>query len=202
MVPDCQLFVNGIEETDVQTGNPGDLYFLPTVAAIARQPNRIRTVFHLTPSLHKLAIYRLLVKERGVIRELVIDDYVPVFADTGRPVFCKANGREVWVMLMEKAWAKLKGSYGAILTGCPHEVLTTFCIGPCLSYELTHKSTEFEARLWQDLVYANKRRYIVCATSSISPKLSSLPERRIFTLLGLSENKGNAQLRLHNYWSE
>jgi hypothetical protein len=140
IVPDCLLFEGGIEETDVQTGNLGDVYFLPTVAALARHPNRIRTIFHLSPSIEKQGIYCLLVKSGGIVRELVIDDYVPVYSDSGRPAFCKSNGREVWVMLLEKAWAKLKGSYGSMLIGCPHEVLNAFCIGPCLSYDLTHKS--------------------------------------------------------------
>lgn len=142
IVDDCLLFEGGIEETDVQAGNIGDVYFLPTVAALARYPNRIRTVFYHAPAIHKQGIYCLLVKQGGMVREMVIDDHVPVFRDSGRPAFCKANGREVWVMLLEKAWAKLKGSYGAMLTGCPHEVLTAFCIGLCLSYDLSHKSYE------------------------------------------------------------
>lgn len=123
-------------------GNLGDVYFLPTIAALAKHPDRIRTVFHLSPEVHKQGIYRLLIKERGTIKEIVIDDYVPVYLDSGKPLFCKANGREIWVMLMEKAWAKVKGSYQATLIGCPHEVLTAFCFGPCRSYELTHKGPE------------------------------------------------------------
>ena len=59
-------------------------------------------------------IYKVIACVDGIITELVIDDYIPVYASTNRPVFCKANGREVWAMLLEKAWAKIKGSYGAL----------------------------------------------------------------------------------------
>jgi hypothetical protein len=37
-------------------------------------------------------------------------------------------------MLLEKAWAKIKGSYGNISAGCPHEVLNTFSVAPCLYF--------------------------------------------------------------------
>ena len=39
-------------------------------------------------------------------------------------------------MLIEKAWAKIKGSYGAISAGCPHEVLNAFSLAPCYFYQI------------------------------------------------------------------
>lgn len=65
-------------------------------------------------------IYQLIIKENGIPKALIIDDFVPVYKESNRPVFCKSHGREVWVMLVEKAWAKLKGSYGNMLKGYPH----------------------------------------------------------------------------------
>jgi hypothetical protein len=37
-------------------------------------------------------------------------------------------------MLLEKAWAKIKGSYGAIEAGTPHEVFNAFCMAPSFTY--------------------------------------------------------------------
>lgn len=34
-------------------------------------------------------------------------------------------------MLLEKAWAKMSGSYGDTSSGYPHEVLNTFLVAPC-----------------------------------------------------------------------
>ena len=57
---------------------------------------------------------------QGVLREVVVDDYVPVTAQ-GTPLFAKpAGGNEIWVMILEKCWAKLHGSYGAIVGGLPN----------------------------------------------------------------------------------
>ena len=45
---------------------------------------------------------------------MVIDDYVPVFEDTERPLLCGTVNNQIWVMLIFKAWAKICGSYSAI----------------------------------------------------------------------------------------
>lgn len=41
----------------------------------------------------------------------------------GGPIYSKANGNELWVMLIEKAFAKYCGSYAAICAGKPFEAL-------------------------------------------------------------------------------
>jgi hypothetical protein len=76
----------------------------------------------------------VVVNFQGALTEVVIDDFIPVFSTTDRPVFCKPKGKEIWVMLIEKAWAKIKGSYGNISSGCPHEVLNTFSVAPCFYF--------------------------------------------------------------------
>jgi len=68
----------------------------------------------------------------GVWQCVVIDDLFPTH--NGKPIFSKNNQNEIWVMLLEKAYAKIYGSYQAIefgvtglalssLTGAPYEYL-------------------------------------------------------------------------------
>jgi len=45
-------------------------------------------------------------------------------------------------MLIEKAWAKIKGSYGAISAGCPHEVLNAFSLAPCYFYQIEEEQDD------------------------------------------------------------
>lgn len=63
---------------------------------------------------------------RGVIREVVVDDFIPC-NQLGQPLFAKPTIRyEIWPMILEKCWAKLKGSYAAIIEGTDAEVLRVF----------------------------------------------------------------------------
>lgn len=49
----------------------------------------------------------------GILQECVVDDYIPCNTK-GCPIFSKANGNELWVLLLEKAYAKIYGSYHKI----------------------------------------------------------------------------------------
>jgi calpain-15 len=46
---------------------------------------------------------------------VVVDDYIP--CKDGRIVFSHAHDNELWVMLLEKAWAKIHGNYARIIGG-------------------------------------------------------------------------------------
>lgn len=52
------------------------------------------------------------VLHQGVLREVVVDDYFPVSKKDGNVMVANpAGGNEIWVMILEKIWAKLYGSY-------------------------------------------------------------------------------------------
>ena len=51
----------------------------------------------------------------GRLQIVVVDDYVPVIKDTNDLYFSKPNNKELWVVLLEKAWAKVNGGYANII---------------------------------------------------------------------------------------
>ncbi len=69
----------------------------------------------------------------GEWKIITTDDRFP--SEGGKPIYAQPHGNELWVMLLEKCWAKIFGSYKAIekgsskegfiaLTGAPCEILT------------------------------------------------------------------------------
>jgi calpain-15 len=63
---------------------------------------------------------------------VVLDNFMPTIDN--KLIFSRAHGKETWVIILEKAWAKIHGSYERIqegltehavrdLTGAPGETL-------------------------------------------------------------------------------
>lgn len=50
----------------------------------------------------------------GIKQEVILDDYFPCLKSSRQPFSLKTNGPEIWVNLIEKAWAKLHGNYDRI----------------------------------------------------------------------------------------
>jgi hypothetical protein len=84
-----ELFDGKVEPKDVIAGSLSSCYFLSAVAALAEVQHRIYNIFgeqEFSPN----GIYRVKLRVDGFIREVLIDDYVPV-NKAGRPLFCQPN---------------------------------------------------------------------------------------------------------------
>lgn len=57
--------------------------------------------------------------KNGEMQTVVVDNFVPCDAN-GEPCFSKGNGPELWVIMLEKAWAKIHRSYERIIGGQSH----------------------------------------------------------------------------------
>ncbi|MBM4398293.1 MAG: hypothetical protein FJ087_21715 [Deltaproteobacteria bacterium] len=101
-----------IDMDDVSQGRLGDCYFVAALAAVAgRNPEAIRSMI----TDHGNGTYTVRFKEGGAV---LVDNQLPLqgpdnpaYADLGDR---DADGPELWVALVEKAWAKLKGGYEQI----------------------------------------------------------------------------------------
>jgi hypothetical protein len=64
---------------------------------------------------------RLYNAKAGKWETVVIDDYVP--CKKGKPMFTKPKGNEMWVLLLEKAFAKYVGNYADLEGGMVENLL-------------------------------------------------------------------------------
>lgn len=55
----------------------------------------------------------------GAIKHVIVDDYIPVDRESGEPTFMMSSDDVLWALLIEKAWAKVNGSYYNILGSFP-----------------------------------------------------------------------------------
>jgi calpain-15 len=113
-----QLF-DGIDPQDLRQGELGNCWLLSAIAVIAEYPKIIEGVFHAGKTLpadgrHAMYLYDVHAESWVCI---AIDDYIPCeprkwFQIHASPVFSKPVGNEMWVLLLEKAFAKYFGGYG------------------------------------------------------------------------------------------
>ena len=62
---------------------------------------------------------------------VVVDDQIPCLGkNSSRVAFAKSNGAELWVILLEKMWAKLHGHYDRIAGGLEYETIRDLCGAP------------------------------------------------------------------------
>ena len=113
-----------------------DCYFLSALSALAENPHRIKNIFH-TKTVTDSGAYAVKLFVNGEPMDIVVDDYFPFDKRPGKNCWAfsrDTNENEIWVQILEKAYAKVFGSYEIIeggkayqafanLTGYPSDVM-------------------------------------------------------------------------------
>jgi hypothetical protein len=159
------LFGKNITPDAIEAGMLGDSYFLSALAALAQESHLITDLF-ITKEANAEGYYVVRLCVQGKWKEIELDDCFPCFSEDRSLAFGHSTGSELWVILLEKAWAKLHGSYAEIVSGNMDEALRTLTGAPTDCYktaELNEKDQDF---LWDELLYSKTRKYIICCDSS------------------------------------
>ena len=72
----------------------------------------------VTKEINDAGIYLINFWINGQETPVIVDDFLPVKSN-GRLAFASSRDGEIWVSLLEKAWAKLHGTYARIEGGLP-----------------------------------------------------------------------------------
>ena len=119
-----------IKPTDIFQGDCGDCYFLSSLSSLAEFPERIKAIF-LTKEVNEAGCYAMQFYINGEPEVVVVDEYFPFCVHKGQWAFSHTTqDREIWVLLLEKAWAKIFGSYQRIEGGSTGEALPALTGAP------------------------------------------------------------------------
>lgn len=119
-----KLFQDKITPEDICQGSLGDCWLLAAFSCLAVHDGAIQSRF-ITKEYDPRGKYkvRLFDVQEDKWKTIVVDDYIPVDAacwendKIAKPKFSKPNGNELWTMILEKAFAKLCGSYANLEGG-------------------------------------------------------------------------------------
>jgi Calpain family cysteine protease len=157
------IFDEDIEPNDIQQGILGNCYFLAAIAAIAEFPNRIKRLF-LSRNVTRTGAYCVTICVNGIWEEIILDDLIPVKPDgTGKDIaFNHTSDKELWGILLEKAWAKVHGGYMNTDGGLIREALRDLTGAPCKSFFSQLDSPDVH---WKRLEEGETNNWIMCAGS-------------------------------------
>jgi calpain-15 len=139
VLPQARIFKNRPEANHIKQGNLGDCYFLAGLAAICERPDRIYNLF-LTQEENEQKYYSMKMLYKGKWMVIDVDEYIPFQGNA--PAFSKSIDSSLWVILLEKAWAKLYSSYKRIESGFPQETLHDLTGAPIYNINLANANKE------------------------------------------------------------
>ena len=204
------LFLNEIEPNDIKQGSLGDCWFMCSIASLAERKNLVERLF-LTRDVCHEGVYRIRFCKGGEWQTVTIDDYIPCSPGAG-PVFSRSHGNELWVMLMEKAYAKLHGSYFLLKGGWAHEGMMDLTGCPTRNYEFDNE--DVKTMIKEDYLWPLLRHYDDdgCMLSASTPGEDRWTDNRgstpkgglvaghAYSVIQVKEAYGYRLLNIRNPW--
>jgi hypothetical protein len=114
--------------------NKGELFshythFFHAATILSSVPGLIENIFK-TKTINQENCYELYVYIKGKYQIVILDDYFPVIKNTTALRFSKPDKEEIWLPLLEKAYAKTHGGYGSLITCDTSSVIQCFTGNP------------------------------------------------------------------------
>ncbi|EDO34860.1 predicted protein [Nematostella vectensis] len=226
------LFVDGADSHDVTQGKLGNCWFVAACSSLALRPFLL---YKVIPDKDKQewdpkkpenyqGIFRFRFYRQGEWTEVVVDDLLPTV--NGKLVYIHSKEKnEFWSALIEKAYAKLAGTYEALAAGSTADALVDFTGGVAEAISLSNggyaEDQEKRLQLFKTLERGHKEKSLMSASIKINNRNEM--EQRLDTglikghaygvtmvkkvtvgegLLSLFNKKHFYMIRLRNPWGE
>eukprot|EP00607_Mallomonas_marina_P005329 CAMPEP_0182437996 /NCGR_PEP_ID=MMETSP1167-20130531/85437_1 /TAXON_ID=2988 /ORGANISM="Mallomonas Sp, Strain CCMP3275" /LENGTH=588 /DNA_ID=CAMNT_0024631137 /DNA_START=55 /DNA_END=1821 /DNA_ORIENTATION=- len=139
---EIHIFEGVIEPSDIKQGALGDCWFLCALAALAEFPALVKRLFaDESKVVSEIGAYKLQFSKNGQWQDVLVDDLFPCQI-LGEPLYARCHGNELWVQLVEKAYAKLHGSYNLTRAGLPYEAMIDLTGDPFENYDFSDESVK------------------------------------------------------------
>lgn len=149
-----RLFHGTPKPSHIKQGRLGDCWLLCALACLSSQPGGLERCFK-KPDVSRVGRYtvRLFSCAQRRWTELTIDDRLPCDELTGKLAYARTADGSAWVPLLEKAMAKLGGSYAVLHGGNTAWALRTLTGKPCFKYRFDDTSGRWRRH---ELLYSKK----------------------------------------------
>jgi calpain-15 len=211
-LPDDVAVFSKIEPADIKQGSLANCWFMCSISCVAERPELVEKLF-ITKEVQPHGAYKVKFCKGGEWVEVTVDDYFPVVSGMG-PIFSRSHGSEIWVLLLEKAYAKLHGSYMLLRYGKPFQALQdlTGCPTGCFLFENSRvKDMISSGEFWNFMKIVDDEGGLLAACTQGNDKFTEgegpdskcgLVPGHSYTVIKLREVNGHKLLNIRNPWGE
>ncbi|XP_075195213.1 calpain-2 catalytic subunit-like [Anomaloglossus baeobatrachus] len=182
IVKDPKFIVGGTELDDVCQQYLGDCWLVGSIACLTTNPDCLARVVPLDQSFDKknAGIFHFKLWQFGQYMDVVVDDLLPTV--DGKPNFAKSKtSNEFWSSLLEKAYAKINGSYENLVSSTTMEALVDFSGG--VSEIFINAPDGFFEKIQTAL---KQKSFVVC--NSTAPDFSaSITRSHLYSVIRVEE---------------
>jgi len=163
----------GIDPSDINQGLLGNCWFCCALSSLAEFPAYIHRMFENT-KVNRAGVYRLRLYNETDTKavEVTVDDAFPCKPGAG-PIFTHNKQKEIWSMLIEKAYAKMMGNYYNLKSGQPADAFSDLTGCPVTSHDFRDfKDDKDRESFFGLLMRSDKQKCVMAASKQGEDKFS------------------------------
>ena len=143
IIPKPVLYEGIISMKNAKYGRISFPYFFSVLSTLLSEYPSIIQQIILNKEYNKEGQYQVKLFVDGEFKIITIDDYFPVISGTNLFYFTRPSNFDIWVLIIEKAWAKINGGYLNIIDLWPGDLFKALT-GFSFEELIHHKSKEEE----------------------------------------------------------